>query len=397
MNPTPAPTSTAIGGASLPAGVHTFSTAPPSNRDHALDVIRGFAIVAMLSTHVGPMSRITALIHLPLWVSAIDFFVLASGFVIGMKGVRELTRRPAQDLYGWLLRRAGMLYGIHCALTLAVMFVHAVTGRLDAPDIGAVGGWPRVIALVFTLRLQPGDFMNILPLYVVFLALTPLVLETSRRKLSLLVLGGSALLWLVSQRAPSVIPLPDPALTPAPFSLAAWQFVFVSGVLAGFHRELLARRIRSLGFLLPAALVTLTTGIFVLAQLERDVFKPPGYESPEALLSLLGKQTFGPLHALYAIGLVAISYLAINRWLAFSLQSVRSRLTLILNAVLDALARLGKKSLYSFQVHLLFALAASAAGARAWPSWLQDLLVAGSIVLLYGLVRRDVGMRFIPN
>jgi hypothetical protein len=397
VNPTPAPTSAEIGGTSLPAVSQTFSSAPPSSRDRALDVIRGFAIVAMLSTHVGPMSRVTALIHLPLWVSAIDFFVLTSGFVIGMKSARELGRRPSQELYRWLLRRALMLYGVHCTLTLFVLIVHGVTGRLDAPDVGSVGGWPRAIALVLALRLQPGDFMNILPLYVVFLAMTPLVIEGCRRRVSLGLLAASGFLWLLSQRNAHIVPLPDPALSSAPFSLGAWQFVFVLGLLAGFHRESLARALRALGPGLPIVLCVATVGLFVLAQLERDVFKPAGYTIPAAMPPLLAKQTFAPIHAVYALGLVVIGYLAIDRLVALASRSSLSRPMSIVNGTLEGLSRLGRKSLYSFQIHLVFALIASAAGVRAWPAWSQDLLVLASIALLHEFARRNLWQRYIPN
>src|SRR5439155_22140226 len=129
----------------------------------------------------GPKSHVAALIHLPLFVTAPDWFVLMSGAAVGLRGQRRFSRGAGAGAHVRLLRRAALIYFVHCALTFAVLCLNQLTGRLAIPDLTALGGPLRVAWLVATLQLQPAAaFMNILPIYVFLLVAAPLLLETMR-------------------------------------------------------------------------------------------------------------------------------------------------------------------------------------------------------------------------
>jgi hypothetical protein len=65
--------------------------------------------------------------------------------------------------------------------------------------------------------------------------------------------------------------------------------------------------------------------------------------------------------------------------------------------VFEPLSLLGRKSLYCFIVHLVFALLLAAANAAIWPRWTQEMLAVGSLALVFELARRNVLATIIPN
>ncbi|HMJ14428.1 MAG TPA: hypothetical protein VK524_23590, partial [Polyangiaceae bacterium] len=64
------------------ASVRETPNASLGVRDRPVDVLRGLAIVLMITSHVGARSRVNTLLHLPLWIFALGLFVGLSGFVV---------------------------------------------------------------------------------------------------------------------------------------------------------------------------------------------------------------------------------------------------------------------------------------------------------------------------
>jgi len=367
-------------------------------RDPALVSIRGFAIVAMLATHVGGATLITAALHLGSWaVSPADLFVLTSGFVLGLKGRRDAATQSEGSFVRWCVRRALVLFCVHCVLTSVVLVAHALTGRLLAPDVAELGGFWRASLLVLTLREQPLDFMNILPLYVVFLAISPVALHAGRRGLSAVVVLASFSLWVFAQYNPNAVPLPDARLGPVVFSLAAWQFPFVIGLMTGFHSARAAELVRSAPALLKLLAVVGMSLLFLGMQLQRRYLHGLGLTLLPAGWNLLfSKATWGPLRAIYTVGFMHFSHLGIRRFLRAAVGSTL-RPVKWLSAGLERLQQIGRRSLYCFQLHLLFALAASLLGTRLWSRGSQELVVAGAIGAFFALAKRNVGAAFFAN
>src|SRR5690242_3706292 len=131
------------------------------SRDRAIDVLRGCAIVLMITSHIGALSHVGVVFNLPFLIDAAGPFVLLSGFVLGMGA------RSGKAVKG-VLRRAAQLYVIHVVLMAVALAVHEVTHRMRVPSVDAAGGLTAVLWKVPALRLQALDFLNILPLFVVF-------------------------------------------------------------------------------------------------------------------------------------------------------------------------------------------------------------------------------------
>jgi hypothetical protein len=377
---------------SAPTFEPAHATAPA--RDRALDMARGYAIVAMITSHVGPATAVSMVPNFPHLLSAADYFFLVSGAATGLVAARKLTSVPPRSLDKQLLRRAARLYVIHCLLTLAVIAIHELTGRLRAPGIHELGGLAQTLWLIGSLQVQPFDYMNILPLFVAYFAMAPLVLKLLRHRKEWLLLAGSTLVWLASQWHPDVVPLPKPGIEPNTFSLTAWQFPFVVGFVLGYHRLRLLDWCAGIPVWLRRSLVALVALQFLLAQFQRAHLRSFHLAMPEAYQALLSKQTFAPLHALYAISFCVFGYAAF-RWLVSRESLARGAWASLLRAFCAALETIGRNSLYCFVMHLPFALVASAAYASEWSRSAQNLFTLLAIAGVYLLARWQALVRLL--
>ncbi|MFL6117533.1 MAG: OpgC domain-containing protein, partial [Catenulispora sp.] len=108
-----------------------------------------------------------------------------------------------------------------------------------------IASWPGLVVSVVLVRFT-WHGTDILALYAILLAASPLMLfllaEGKWRQL----LIGSWLLWLLYQVAPDRAVLPWPIQHAANFPIAAWQALFVSALTLGYQREALAHWLHDL-------------------------------------------------------------------------------------------------------------------------------------------------------
>jgi hypothetical protein len=335
----------------------------------------------MVLAHVGPTTRLAAIAHFPYVLSAAEPFVLLSGLVLGLRVARGAPPETA-------LGRAGRLWGIHCTLMFAVLIVHEATGQLRSPSVEELGGWLAALWKVPALRAQSLDYMNILPLFVVFFAAAPWLVGVMRAGHTAPVVAASVALWLVTQwRVP--FRFTDPACGPEAFVLSAWQLLFVLGVAVGLHAERVrAAWLRHVKWTLPA-LLGLFTALFVLAQLQRAAFAASPLHLPPTWALLTEKERLGPGRVLYDLVCMATAYAAFG-W-------VRQRAPRLALHGLAPLELLGSRSLYSFLVHLAPALLASGLGLHQAPRTAQELAAGGAVGFVYLMARYHVLGRIIPS
>src|SRR5918992_404975 len=87
-------------------------------RDRRLDLLRGYAVFAMVVDHFGGESFITPLTGSNRFlVSAAEAFVFLSGFVMGMVYGRRVERAGWVATTEAILRRAALLYLVTVGLT----------------------------------------------------------------------------------------------------------------------------------------------------------------------------------------------------------------------------------------------------------------------------------------
>jgi hypothetical protein len=352
-------------------------------RDRAVDVLRGLAIVLMITSHVGARSRVNTLLHLPLWIFALGLFVGLSGFVVGMRARATQTAGARGHL-----RRAGQLWLVHCVLTLSVLAIHELTGRLSAPSISELGGMVPALLGVLTLYVQPLDYMNILPLFIAFFAATPVLIAQLQRGRAAACLGVSTALWATSQLYPHWSRYTHPTSWPELGALAAWQLAFVLGVVLGHERPRLDAWLAGRRTALVRSAAAVVAAIFALAQLQRTALQSFGLRLPPQWQWLVSKSELGPVALVYMVGLLFLGYQALR-----SLARRHER-TLDWFAPLETL---GRRSLYAFLVHLPLALAASAASLMARPSWVQDVCALAALVVGYACARFHLRGRYIPR
>lgn len=214
-----------------------------SGRIHALDTLRGLMLVVMAIDHLdlyGPVYRVT--FETAWFASAAEGFVLLSGMVAGL--VYGAYAAEPGRLGAAVRRRLATLWRYHLVIVAglgAAWLAHAAEAPPGLPQAAA-----RLAGGAVLLNQEPP--LDILPLYLLFVALLPLVLGGLRAGRAPLVLAVSAGFWLLDQvltgagRYPVGVSFDLAGVGVAwqgnYFHPLAWQFLFVGGVWAGWrHRH----------------------------------------------------------------------------------------------------------------------------------------------------------------
>ncbi|CAN7639623.1 OpgC domain-containing protein [Caballeronia sp. LjRoot34] len=207
-----------------------------SQRLVELDFFRGLVLLVILVDHIGGsmISRVT--LHAFALNDAAEVFVFLGGFATATAYVSMSGRRSESAARARFFRRAFEIYRaflITAALMLATSFVlrpfFGSAPNLATADLDSFFAAPfTVLADVLLLRRQP-YLSSVLPMYAFFALAVPLVLPLARSKPWLL-LGASIALWAAAAPVAEYLPSADDSLWD--FNPAAWQLMFVLGVLA---------------------------------------------------------------------------------------------------------------------------------------------------------------------
>lgn len=217
------------------------SSAPraPSIRDPRLDVFRGICLVMIFINHV-PGNVFERLTSRNFGFSdAAEGFVMMSGIAAGLAysadfRVRErfvtgLTR---------IWKRCWTLYLVHLMTTAGALAAAAASVLwlsnaeiLFENNMRALWLDPLRTLVGIPLLLHQFGYVNILPLYLVLLAVAPLLLMAAWRR-PLWLMAGSVGLWAVAGQFHLGLPnYPTPGNWF--FNPLTWQLIFVTGLLTG--------------------------------------------------------------------------------------------------------------------------------------------------------------------
>jgi hypothetical protein len=211
-------------------------------RDLRLDFFRGLALFCIFIDHLPNNILAQFTLQSVMFSDAAEVFILISGYTAGMVYGRALERHGFLVSGVRVYHRVWQLYVAHIFLFMIYMATVASTvgtlnNALYAEEFGAASflnepGLALMQALM--LQFQPA-FMNILPLYIVLLAVLPLVLA-GFRSWPVLMLFSSFALWLAVQFdnrfALPAHPSPDGVWF---FNPLAWQALFLLGAWLGWR------------------------------------------------------------------------------------------------------------------------------------------------------------------
>ena len=334
---------------STPPAVRTGASKPGSGRrNRAIDVLRGYCILMMVTSHTGTQSYVNNGVHLLRFVSGAEGFVFLAGLVLGMVYRRRLDAAPAGQAYVAIWKRAGMLWIVHCVLTIAAVVLNPILFHYtDIPDVRSVAPW-RVAWLTASLQLQPGHMLNILPLYVFLLGAAPICFELMRRGKTPWLLAASALTFAYTQFEPGAGRWVHSLSGGDAFPVPAWQALFIPGLIVGYHHALIRSTIlgphrRRIMWGLSGACAV----VLALVAVQTPGFQFYNHEAWDLFLWERHPLRFG--RVLYFFLAISTFYLLVQAWMSASNRMKLPRFPLQL------LETLGRNSLYAFLVHLVFA------------------------------------------
>jgi hypothetical protein len=371
--------------------------AESGRRDVRIDLLRGYAVFAMVCDHVAGLSWITPFTGANRFVvSAAEGFVFLAGLVIGMVFGRRIERE------GWLagaeaiLRRATILYACTVGLTLLFVALFQFTElKLWLDRAYGLGLTDPVELVVGTLTLHyTYHGTDILWMYTILIAASPLIFLLLGLRHTLAILVGSWLLWLAYQVFPNQAAIPWVATNVNYFPVAAWQVIFVTALVMGYHRDRLRQSLGRVPLGLVLASSALGMASLILIQRAHDTGRLAswplvGWLAGEQYLAMFDKPSL-------AIGrLLAFAVLA-----AFSYSLVTVFWVPIRRALGWLLLPLGTNSLRAYGVHLLLivvvynvdVLARLYDRSRTGNTILQIVTVGLTLAVILGWKRLEAGV-----
>jgi hypothetical protein len=206
-------------------------------RDLRLDLLRGFAVVAMVADHIGgERSWLYALTGGDaFFVSAAEVFVFISGLLLGIISAGVVVRHGLDVALMRSLQRTWTLYLLTVTLTLSFI---ALSVQLDLGWGQAVtsASWTDLIVSVMTLH-RTYYLTDILLLYTLLVLAAVPVLVLLAQGHTRLVLAASWGLWTLWQLAPQHAQFPWAIADNSVFNFPAWQVLFVTAMAMGYHRR----------------------------------------------------------------------------------------------------------------------------------------------------------------
>jgi hypothetical protein len=214
-----------------------------------IDAARGLMLVWMTLTHLPTI--LTPWVNQPFgYISASEGFIFLSALFTGCVYERLLEKSGPQAMAQKLLGRTLRLYQYHVALLFGAFLIaarFAVTGHHQALyyllDFYFSAGRARAIVDALLLIYRP-PLLDIIPLYLIFLLLSPIALLLADKLGWRLLLTTSFVIWLLAQFglrqglygfATHHFHLNIPLAEMGAFNLWAWQLMWIIGLWAGAH------------------------------------------------------------------------------------------------------------------------------------------------------------------
>lgn len=211
-----------------------------------IDAARGLMLVWMTLTHLPTVASIY--VNQPFgFVSGAEGFIFLSALFTG-RIFASVAEREGERTMAWRLwMRAVRLYVYHLVLlALAIVMAVRLASGIYRPGLHNLLDYyfaaPRQALVDGALLIYRPPLLDILPMYITFLLLTPVALAAARRIGWKVILAGGFSLWLAAQFGlrqiaydfcTRVFGLHAPLSATGAFDLFAWQFMWLVGLYCG--------------------------------------------------------------------------------------------------------------------------------------------------------------------
>lgn len=217
--------------------------AKPVGRDPRLDMFRGIALVMIFINHVPGTVYENFTSRNYGFSDAAEAFVFMSGLAAGLAYSNRFRTGNLWAAIAKVWARARQLYFVHITITMLSLAIFAgaakwfdMPGLLATNNIAPLFQQPLSTLVGIPLLTHQLGYLNILPLYMTLLLVTPLVLIIGLRK-PWLMLGLSIAVWIAAGQFR--LNLPNfPNAGGWFFNPISWQILFVVGLLSGAAMKL---------------------------------------------------------------------------------------------------------------------------------------------------------------
>ena len=352
-----------------------------------LDILRGFLLLGMTLTHLPTKASVISNQTFGL-VSDAEGFIFLAAFMMGLIEQRTYQKCGEFCVLRDVLRRACRVYFYQCALLVVVFtFVAEVALRFHRLALENLLSFylqsPKQALIAASLLEYRPSLMDILPMYIVFMLLTPIARKIARSLGWETVLFVSFIVWAGAQfdlrgwvyRHTDFFGLHVPQSSTGAFDLYGWQLLWMVGLAFGsMYAESLSTASSNTvdsNSLMPGWLVKLSCMVAASFLVLR--YAPLNHwENAQLYAWLTDKWHLG---AARLINFAAIEVLLVR---------FGNRIAGL--PVFRPLASLGQASIQVFSVHVLFCVAGQALSKDADPDlswWEQGILLCATISALF--------------
>ncbi|MGH2367949.1 MAG: OpgC domain-containing protein [Chloroflexota bacterium] len=210
-------------------------------RDLRLDFLRGYCAFAMVVDHIGGASFLYPLTGgNQFFVSAAEGFIFLSGLLVGLIYGPRVLRDGLAAVQLHLLKRAFTLYGVTLGLTFTFVGLSRLADMPWLQDVDPLT--PELVVGILTLH-HTYYLVDVMLLYTLLLAIAPLAMLLLTSGLTWTVVLFSAGVWALYQWFPAQAQVPWPIANNDTFLVSAWQLWFFGGLVIGYHRSWIWRRL----------------------------------------------------------------------------------------------------------------------------------------------------------
>ncbi len=211
-----------------------------NKRDKRIDSLRGLLLVIMTIDHFGgPLSKITNQTFG--YVSAAEGFIFLSGYVFAVVYIRYI--KTPKILFSKSISRTWIVYKYHFILIIILFLLY-----LNIPVYHvAWEEWlfpsqsnPYLCTLYETLLLHQPEFMDILPMYMIFIMFAPFILIQLHKGNFRFIFFITISLWLVGQSfdfMKIIVKLLQLNTYPGYFNIFSWQLIWTMGMYIGYIKS----------------------------------------------------------------------------------------------------------------------------------------------------------------